>query len=105
MGGKVSIFMGLMVIVWGIQSSEASGIFGFDIHHRYSDPVKSILDLDGLPEKYTLNYYAAMAHRDHFIRRRRLADTTTPVSFIDGNDTLRINSLGLYVFLFFLFFI
>ncbi|KAL3527250.1 hypothetical protein ACH5RR_011906 [Cinchona calisaya] len=95
MDGKVSIFMGLIVIIWaGTQSCEASGIFGFDIHHRYSDPVKSVLNLDGLPEKYSLDYYAAMAHRDRFIRRRHLADSTTPLSFIDGNDTLRINSLG-----------
>lgn len=93
MDGKVSIFMVLMVIIWGIQSCEASFIFGFDIHHRYSDPVKSVLDFDGLPEKYTLDYYDAMAHRDRFIRRRHLADST-PISFINGNDTLRINSLG-----------
>lgn len=102
-GGKVSVLMvGLIILIWGsLQSSEASaGTFGFDIHHRYSDQVRSILDFDGMPERYSSDYYAAMAHRDRFIRGRHLADTTstTPVTFIAGNDTRRINSLGLYVF-------
>ncbi|CAI9110988.1 OLC1v1011115C3 [Oldenlandia corymbosa var. corymbosa] len=35
-----------------------------------------------------------MARRDHLIRGRHLADTTAPIIFADGNDTLRINSLG-----------
>lgn len=72
------------------------GTFGFDIHHRYSDPVKGILALDDLPDKGTLQYYASMAHRDRLIHGRRLAtaDNSTPLTFFDGNETIRISSLG-----------
>lgn len=82
-----------MMTLWGIQSIEAYGTFGFDIHHRYSDAVKGFFDFDGLPEKGTLEYYSAMANRDRIIRGRHLADVT-PVTFVDGNETVRINGLG-----------
>ncbi|EYU37088.1 hypothetical protein MIMGU_mgv1a025500mg, partial [Erythranthe guttata] len=78
-------------------SGEAFGTFGFDIHHRYSDTVKEFLNLDGLPEKGTVDYYSAMAHRDHLFKGRRLATTTTdsqPITFFGGNETYRISSLG-----------
>ncbi|KAK6118573.1 hypothetical protein DH2020_047686 [Rehmannia glutinosa] len=78
-------------------SGEAFGTFGFDIHHRYSDTVKDFLDVDGLPEKGTIDYYAAMAHRDQLFKARRLATTpaTTPLlTFFGGNDTFRLSSLG-----------
>ncbi|GAA0154216.1 aspartic protease [Lithospermum erythrorhizon] len=76
--------------------SEAFGTFGFDIHHRYSDGVRGVLDLDGLPEMGTREYYAAMAHRDRVIKGRHLAESVdfTPITFAGGNDTYRINSLG-----------
>ncbi|KAA8547546.1 hypothetical protein F0562_003975 [Nyssa sinensis] len=79
-----------------VKSCDGFGTFGFDIHHRYSDPVKGILDLDGLPEKGSLEYYTAMAHRDRLIHGRRLADTVdpTPLAFAYGNETFRIPSLG-----------
>lgn len=38
--------------------------FGFDIHHRYSDQVKGILGVEGLPEKGSVDYYVAMALLD-----------------------------------------
>ncbi|KAA8547544.1 hypothetical protein F0562_003973 [Nyssa sinensis] len=79
-----------------VKSCDGFGTFGFDIHHRYSDPVKGILDLDGLPEKGSLEYYTAMAHRDRLIHGRRLADTVDPkpLAFAYGNETFRIPSLG-----------
>lgn len=80
--------------------------YGLDIHHRYSDTVKDFLAVDGLPEKGSLDYYAAMAHRDHLFKSRRLATTpaTSPfLTFLGGNDTYRLSSLGLYVLLFFIF--
>lgn len=97
-----------LLILVGLSSalrSEGFGTFGFDIHHRYSDSVKDFLNLDGLPEKGSLDYYAAMAHRDQLIKARRLAVTPaspTPLSFIGGNETYRLSSLGLYVFPFIL---
>ncbi|KAK3037142.1 hypothetical protein RJ639_031029 [Escallonia herrerae] len=80
--------------------SEAFGTFGFDIHHRYSDPVKGILDLDGLPEKGSTHYYAAMAHRDRLFHGRRLAGGSVEselLTFSGGNETYRFSSLGLAI--------
>ncbi|KAL6545096.1 hypothetical protein OROHE_010003 [Orobanche hederae] len=78
-------------------SSEAFGTFGLDIHHRYSDTVKDFLDVDGLPEKGSLDYYAAMAHRDQLFKARRLATSTATsplLSFLGANQTFRLPSLG-----------
>lgn len=89
---------------WGCAGSFGFGTFGFDIHHRYSDPVKGILKVDDLPEKGTPHYYAAMAHRDGIYHGRKLANTNGQVeqelTFSYGNDTYRISSLGLYVLFF-----
>ncbi|KAL7083942.1 hypothetical protein ACP275_14G193500 [Erythranthe tilingii] len=98
---------GLILIVltcwFNAKSSEAFGTFGFDIHHRYSGTVKKFLDINGLPEKGTVDYYSAMARRDRHLKARRLAaSTTTPIlTFYGGNDTFLITSLGFlhYAFL------
>ncbi|GER55401.1 eukaryotic aspartyl protease family protein [Striga asiatica] len=90
----------LLLIVVGcwvnVDVCEAFGTFGFDIHHRYSDKVKEFLDVDGLPEKGSLGYYAAMAHRDQLFKARRLttANSTSILTFYGGNQTFRIASLG-----------
>ncbi|CAA0815580.1 Eukaryotic aspartyl protease family protein [Striga hermonthica] len=90
----------LLLIVVGcwvnVDVCEAFGTFGFDIHHRYSDRVKEFLDVDGLPEKGSLGYYAAMAHRDQLFKARRLttANSTAILTFYGGNQTFRIASLG-----------
>ncbi|KAF5462945.1 hypothetical protein F2P56_018907 [Juglans regia] len=85
------LFLGL-----GSRICYGSG-FGFDIHHRFSDPVKGILSLDGLPERGSVEYYAAMSHRDRLIRGRHLAASdgqTSPLTFVNGNETAMIGSLG-----------
>ncbi|KAL7192905.1 hypothetical protein ACSBR2_024673 [Camellia fascicularis] len=85
----------MMMVVWGSQSCDGFGTFGFNIHHRYSDPVKGILDLRGLPEKGSLDYYAAMAHRDLLFHGRKLAAVASaPLTFLGGNDTYQLNALG-----------
>ncbi|XP_028057142.1 aspartyl protease family protein 1-like isoform X1 [Camellia sinensis] len=85
----------MMMVVWGSQSCDGFGTFGFNIHHRYSDPVKGILDLRGLPEKGSIDYYAAMAHRDLLFHGRKLAAVTSaPLTFVGGNDTYQLNALG-----------
>lgn len=90
----------MLVMVLGLvsESCYALGTFGFDIHHRFSDPVKGILGIvDDLPQKGTPQYYAAMTHRDRIFRGRRLAaDPFTPLTFAAGNDTYRIPAFGLY---------
>nr|XP_043615375.1 aspartyl protease family protein 1-like isoform X2 [Erigeron canadensis] len=77
------------------------GTYGFDIHHRYSDSVKGILDIDdhNLPKMGSLDYYSAMAHRDRLFHRRRLAGAGDPtlessLAFLDGNETYQLPSLG-----------
>jgi hypothetical protein len=73
--------------------------FGFDVHHRYSPPVKGILGVEGLPEKGSVEYYVAMANRDRMIRGRHLAasnDQSSPLTFSDGNDTYLLAPLGQY---------
>ena len=78
------------------RSCDGLGTFGFEIHHRFSDPVKGILGVDELPEKGSVDYYVAMAHRDRIIRGRHLASINdqSPLAFSGGNDTFL--SLGLY---------
>ncbi|XP_012842939.1 PREDICTED: aspartic proteinase-like protein 1 [Erythranthe guttata] len=76
------------------KSIEAFGTFGFDIHHRYSDTVKEFLNTDGLPEKGTVDYYTAMAHRDHLFKGRRLAASTAILTFFGNNRTYNLWSLG-----------
>ncbi|XP_048334943.1 aspartyl protease family protein 1 isoform X2 [Ziziphus jujuba] len=87
----------LIVLFWGSSSCYGFGTFGFDVHHRFSDPVKGILGFDELPEKGSLAYYAAMAHRDNLIKRRHLqtnVDQTAPLIFNYGNETYRIPAFG-----------
>ncbi|KAL8553776.1 hypothetical protein ACS0TY_002167 [Phlomoides rotata] len=88
----------VLLIVFACWINARSGeAFGFDIHHRYSDTVKDFLTVDGLPEKGSLDYYAAMAHRDHLSKSRRLATTPAAspfLTFLGGNDTYRLSSLG-----------
>ncbi|PPS10333.1 hypothetical protein GOBAR_AA10319 [Gossypium barbadense] len=88
----------LLLVVLGLSAGSCYGFgtFGFDIHHRYSDPVKQILAVDELPAKGSPEYYSAMVHRDKIIKGRRLATANdqTPVTFLDGNETYRLDDLG-----------
>ncbi|CAI8588543.1 unnamed protein product [Vicia faba] len=72
--------------------------FGFDIHHRYSEPVKGIFGIDNLPDKGTREYYVAMAHRDRVFHARRLADggaiDQKLLTFYPDNSTYQISSFG-----------
>lgn len=96
----ILVFVGLIFV--GSRLIHGFGTFGFDIHHRYSDPVKGILDIDDrhLPQMGSVDYYSAMAHRDRLFHRRRLAgagDATveSSLAFVDGNETYQLPSLGL----------
>ncbi|KAL4645560.1 hypothetical protein ACB092_02G242900 [Castanea dentata] len=83
----------LVFLLLGLSSASCYelGSFGFDIHHRFSDPVKKILGFDGLPKKGSIEYYAVMTHRDHIIRGRHLAASNNQspalLTFANGNDT------------------
>ncbi|CAN8257753.1 unnamed protein product [Cochlearia groenlandica] len=82
---------------WAMNRCDGIGEFGFEFHHRYSDKVVGVLPGEGLPDKDSLKYYRVMAHRDRFIRgRRRLAsgEDQSLVSFSNGNETVRVDTLG-----------
>ncbi|KAF5753069.1 hypothetical protein HS088_TW01G00987 [Tripterygium wilfordii] len=85
-----------LMLAWAWQSCDGFGTFGFDVHHRFSDPVKGILSVDELPEKGSVEYYSTMAHLDRVMRGRLLAgsDDQTALTFFNGNDTYRLSSLG-----------
>ncbi|KAK9678825.1 hypothetical protein RND81_11G235100 [Saponaria officinalis] len=92
----------VLVLCYTTRISYGFGTFGFDIHHRFSDPVKRILDLgDGsnnmLPEKSTVDYFAALGHHDLTVHGRRLSSSAaanTPLTFSSGNTTHRISLFG-----------
>uniref|UniRef100_A0A7N2M148 Peptidase A1 domain-containing protein n=1 Tax=Quercus lobata TaxID=97700 RepID=A0A7N2M148_QUELO len=89
----------LVLLLLGLNSGSCYGLgsFGFNIHHRFSDPVKQILGFEGLPEKGSVEYYIAMTHRDSIIHGRHLAasnnQSPAPLTFANGNGTLLINNL------------
>lgn len=87
-----------MIAVLALEESYASPSFGFDMHHRFSDRVRQWAksmprDLPGgWPEKGTAEYYAALVGHD---RGRSLSEVAAKLTFSDGNETIRISSLGL----------
>ncbi|KAJ4964243.1 hypothetical protein NE237_024182 [Protea cynaroides] len=102
-----SSFFGFLVIslsllAWVCIFQRCHGrTFSFKMHHRFSEPVmkwtqrarKGIV-VDHWPEKGSVDYYAALADRDRVMRGRELMDVGQPVTFSDGNSTVRISSLG-----------
>ncbi|XP_028774572.1 aspartyl protease family protein 1 [Neltuma alba] len=87
----------LLFLVMSLASQRCYGFrtFGFDVHHRYSEPIKGILGVQDLPEKGSREYYVAMSHRDRIFRGRGLADgDRTVLTFDGGNETYRLSSFG-----------
>ncbi|KAG4988040.1 hypothetical protein GLYMA_11G080400v4 [Glycine max] len=86
----------LLLLSLASQSCHALNSFGFDIHHRFSDPVKEILGVHDLPDKGTRLYYVVMAHRDRIFRGRRLAAAVhhSPLTFVPANETYQIGAFG-----------
>ncbi|XP_057962661.1 aspartyl protease family protein 1 isoform X2 [Malania oleifera] len=90
----------ILLLLWGFQTCHAR-IFSFQMHHRFSDPVKKWSQKAGKgfpagdwPEKGTVEYYAVLAHRDKILRGRGLSDVDSPITFSEGNSTFRISALG-----------
>ncbi|KAK1321784.1 Aspartic proteinase-like protein 1 [Acorus calamus] len=96
---SLSLFV-ILTLCWGTHRifGDERKTFGFEIHHRFSDPVRrwwaERSGGDSLPEKGTVEYYAHLAFRDRVFRGRRLSDADPTVSFSEGNGTFRINDLG-----------
>ncbi|RWR90699.1 aspartyl protease family protein 1-like protein [Cinnamomum micranthum f. kanehirae] len=81
----------------------ATGNFRFDLHHRFSDPVKrwaaersgAGLRPEEWPEKGTVDYYAALVDHDRVLRGRGLAEEVDQtLAFSEGNVTFRLSTLG-----------
>lgn len=78
----------------------AAEALSLDVHHRYSATVREWAG-HRAPPAGTVEYYAALARHD--LRRRSLASGPAAaggggggeVAFADGNDTYRLNELGL----------
>ena len=97
-----SVFIVILLSILGFRSCHAR-IFSFQMHHRFSEPVKKWSEGAGngfpagnWPAKGSFEYYAELAHRDRALRGRRLSDIDGLLTFSDGNSTFRISSLGLY---------
>ncbi|KAM1138471.1 hypothetical protein COP1_036400 [Malus domestica] len=91
------LLLSFLVLGWAYWTCFGLGTYGFDIHHRFSDPVKAILGFDELAEKGSAEYYTAMAHQDRLIRGCHLStadNQTTPLTFEYGNITYRISAFG-----------
>ncbi|XVF59838.1 hypothetical protein PTKIN_Ptkin07bG0307600 [Pterospermum kingtungense] len=88
-----------LIPIWVLSFKLGYGrIFTFEMHHRFSEPVKNWSSSTGKlsywPVKGSFEYYAVLVHRDHLLRGRKLSDINTTLSFSDGNSTFRISSLG-----------
>lgn len=96
----------LLLVLGGGVGCLGLAVFSFDIHHRFSEPLKGLAaGRAGFghwewPEKGSVDYFAALAHHDRVVRGRGLAgrgEDGPPLTFSDGNETIKIASLGLYV--------
>lgn len=90
---------GLLLLVFlmgcAARACKGSGKFGLTIHHRFSDPVRKILDAgQNLPGKGTAGYFAALVRRDFAVHGRRLSADRTPLTFSSGNTTYRLSLFG-----------
>ncbi|RRT58152.1 hypothetical protein B296_00042975 [Ensete ventricosum] len=89
----------LLAVALGPAASSATGL-GFEFHHRFSDRVRQWAETRAIPgvwwpEKGAAEYYAALAHHDRALRGRSLADAGgSELTFVDGNATVRLSSLG-----------
>uniref|UniRef100_A0A9I9CT73 Peptidase A1 domain-containing protein n=1 Tax=Cucumis melo TaxID=3656 RepID=A0A9I9CT73_CUCME len=94
-GDQMLLVLSVFFLAGGLRSGHAAS-FKFTIHHRFSDSIKEIFGSEGLAEKHTPGYYAAMVHRDRLLHGRNLANTNgdTPLMFSYGNETYRISGLG-----------
>ncbi|CAB62658.1 putative protein [Arabidopsis thaliana] len=72
-------------------ASSVSGSLSFEIHHRFSEQVKTVLGGHGLPEMGSLDYYKALVHRDRGRQLTSNNNNQTTISFAQGNSTEEIS--------------
>ncbi|GJY80024.1 aspartyl protease family protein 1-like protein [Tanacetum coccineum] len=74
-----------------------ANVFSLKMHHRFSDPVKDVLNKVNsvLPTKGSVEFYTELAQNDKMFRGRGVSDSGDErLTFSDGNSSLRIKSLG-----------
>nr|CAD1821311.1 unnamed protein product [Ananas comosus var. bracteatus] len=97
----------LLLLSFALASSYPRGAaaeptLGVEFHHRFSDPVRRWAESRAhpgawFPEKGSAAYYAALLRHDRDLRLRRrslAAAADSELTFVDGNTTVRISSLG-----------
>ncbi|KAI3926374.1 hypothetical protein MKX01_032562 [Papaver californicum] len=93
----ITLLLVFSMYIQNVKYCNAFQTFGFEMHHRFSDQVKAIMGGDNLPEKGSLEYYAAMAHRDRVFRGRALAenddDDSKLLTFSNGETSASLGSL------------
>ncbi|KAF8377780.1 hypothetical protein HHK36_031165 [Tetracentron sinense] len=94
------ILLWVSACAWDVQRCHGR-TFSFKMHHRFSEPVKKWTEksgkgirVDDWPVKGSFDYFAALADHDRIIRGRGVSYVDRPITFSDGNSTLRISSLG-----------
>ncbi|KAG6509144.1 hypothetical protein ZIOFF_034535 [Zingiber officinale] len=99
--GSSSSAAALFLLLFVSFSTDASGL-GFEFHHRFSDRVREWAEANAMqgvwwPEKGTVEYYSALSDHDRALRGRSLASANggSALTFVDGNATYRLSSLGL----------
>ncbi|MCL7043767.1 hypothetical protein MKW94_003073, partial [Papaver nudicaule] len=99
--GTCKSMITLLSVILLVNSCNGFHTFSYEMHHRFSDPVRGIMGgVDELPQVGSIEYYEAMAHRDKVFRGRGLAEKKGGdvekqlVTFGGGNETFRLASLG-----------
>ncbi|XP_020532231.1 aspartyl protease family protein 1 isoform X2 [Amborella trichopoda] len=98
-GGQIAIFwfLGFGFLFWSCHCRQT---FGFDLHHKFSEPVKEWMSLrhgigyEEWPESGSEDYYLSLVHHDHNLRGRGISEIGAPLTFADGNTTFKLSSLG-----------
>lgn len=97
------VFFITFLSIWGnnfIKHCYAS-VFTLKMHHRFSEPVRkwsesiNKLSTTDFPSKGSVEFYSQLADHDRVFRGRGLSDSgEQQLTFVDGNSSLRIKSLG-----------
>ncbi|KAI3971472.1 hypothetical protein MKW92_033643 [Papaver armeniacum] len=93
----ITLLLVFSMFLRNVKNCNAFQTFGFEMHHRFSDHVKSIMGGYNLLEIGSRGYYAAMAHQDKVFHGRALAendnDDSKLLTFSNG-DTYSNSFLG-----------
>lgn len=90
--------MFFFAIVGGFEHSNGQD-FSLQIHHKLSEQVKTWMnlkngmDINDWPAEGSTEYYSTLYHHDNVRHGRNLLDYQS-LTFVDGNETVRLNDLG-----------